>query len=72
MSNFRYSLGFDKELGSSWLAYLWRGKKYQIWYQDEKSFQGGLDVVKQNNFRGFSAWVLGVEDPAIWNSLAGQ
>jgi spore germination protein YaaH len=31
-----------------------------------------LDVIKENNFRGFSAWVLGVENPEIWSALSSS
>jgi len=68
-SNFRHSLGFDSVLGASWLTYFWNNKQYQVWYQSKQSFENKLDVIKQNNFRGFSAWVLGVEDPSIWSAL---
>lgn len=69
-SNFRHSLGFDSALGASWLTYLWENKQYKVWYQDKQTFAKRLDIVKQNNFRGFSAWVLGIEDPEIWSVLA--
>lgn len=70
MSNFRHNLGFDSALGASWLTYFWQNDQYKIWYQDKKSFANKLDIIKQNNLRGFSAWVLGVEDPGIWSTLA--
>lgn len=69
MSKFQYTAGFDAALGASWLAYFWDNKEYKIWHQDKQSFDNKLDIIKQNNFRGFSAWVLGVEDPGIWSIL---
>ena len=63
------SSGFDSALGSSWLTYFWQDQQYQVWYQDKQGFQGKLNIIKQNNFRGFSAWVLGIEDPDIWSTL---
>ena len=68
-SNFQHFSGFDDALGASWLTYFWENKQYKIWYQDGKSFGNKIDIIKQNNFRGFSAWVLGVEDPEIWGVL---
>jgi len=67
--NFRHDLGFDEALGASWLTYFWNNKQYNVWYQDKKSFENKLDIISKNNFRGFSAWVMGVEDPQIWSSL---
>jgi len=69
LSNFLCSLGFDKSLGASWLTYSYNNKQYAVWYQDKQTLESRLDVVGQNNLRGFSAWVLGVEDPSIWSSL---
>jgi len=71
MDSFPCNTGFDSALGAAWLTYSLEDKQYQIWYQDKKSFQDKLDVVVQNNLRGFSAWVLGVEDPEIWSALIG-
>ena len=71
-SNFRYNFGFDEALGASWLTYFWQNNQYKIWYQDKQSFKNKLDIVNNNNFRGFSSWVLGVEDPDIWNVLTGS
>ena len=67
--NFEHDLGFDEALGSAWLSYLWEDKQYKIWYQDKRGFEKKLDIIKQKSFRGFSAWVLGVEDPEIWSVL---
>ncbi|MFA6190412.1 MAG: glycosyl hydrolase family 18 protein [Candidatus Staskawiczbacteria bacterium] len=69
MNNFQHSKGYDASLGASWLTYFWQDRQYKLWYQDKQSFQNKLDITKQNNFRGFSAWVLGVEDPEIWATL---
>ena len=69
IDNFQYNLGFDNALGASWLTYFWQNQQYKIWYQDKLGFENKLDVIRQNNLRGFSAWVLGVEDPKIWTVL---
>ena len=68
-SNFNHDIGFDQVLGASWLSYFWENNQYLIWFQDKQSIQSRLDIIKQNKFRGFSAWVLGVEDPGIWGAL---
>jgi len=67
--NFKHTLGFDKNIGESWLTYYYYNKKYQIWFQDKNSFENKLEIASQNNFRGFSAWVLGIEDTEIWDTL---
>ena len=69
LSNFLCNLGFNESLGASWLTYSYNNKQYSVWFQDGQTFQSRLDVVEQNNLRGFSAWVLGIEDPGIWNKI---
>ena len=71
-SNNRHNTGFDSYLGASWLTYIFNNQQYQVWYQGKQSFENKLDVVKQNSFRGFSAWVMGVEDPEIWSTLGSN
>ena len=43
--------------------------QYKIWFENKDSFQNKLNIVENNNLRGFSAWLLGGEDPAIWALL---
>ena len=71
-SNFQCNSGFNGTLGASWLTYSYNNKQYQIWYQDKQGFGDRLDIIKQNGFRGFSSWVLGIEDPAIWTTLSNN
>ena len=67
MQRFPYHTGFDEELGVSWIDYISsNSKEYKIWYEDNISFSLKLGLVKNNDLRGFSAWVLGSENPGIW------
>ncbi len=70
--NYRYNLGFDLNLGVSWLTYFFKSKEYKIWFEDKNSFETKLNIAKDNNLRGFSAWLLGGEDPAIWSILGNS
>ncbi|MGH7480722.1 MAG: glycosyl hydrolase family 18 protein [Longimicrobiales bacterium] len=40
-----------------------------IFWEDARSFQAKLGLVDEYGLRGFSVWVLGPEDPAIWRAL---
>ena len=40
-----------------------------LYIDDAQSFAAELGLLKQSNLRGFSAWVLGTEDPGIWKVL---
>lgn len=68
-SIYSYLEGFNDTYKVPYLIYYDQGQGYIIWHEDERSFKEKLDFAKANNLRGFSAWVLGVEDPKIWNVL---
>jgi spore germination protein len=40
-----------------------------LYIEDARSFQAKYDLVTTYHLRGFSAWVLGHEDPGIWKKL---
>lgn len=40
-----------------------------IFFEDARSFGRKLDLVRENDLRGFSVWVLGHEDPEVWDQL---
>jgi spore germination protein YaaH len=42
-----------------------------IFLEDARSFRARLDLIEELGLRGFSAWVLGPEDPAIWELPEG-
>ena len=37
--------------------------------EDARSFRAKLDLARELGLRGFSVWVLGPEDPEIWDAL---
>jgi spore germination protein YaaH len=43
-----------------------------LFIENARSFKRKLQLVRKYHFRGFSAWVLGDEDPAIWRVLQRQ
>jgi spore germination protein YaaH len=69
MQNVRHVLGFDKDLGVAWISYVYNNQKYAVWFENKQSFEQKLNITKDNNLRGFSAWLLGGEDPGIWSLL---
>jgi spore germination protein YaaH len=69
MANVRHTVSFDAGLGVSCLSYLYNNKNYKVWFEDKNSFQAKLDIIKNNNLRGFSARLIGGEDPKIWSVL---
>jgi spore germination protein YaaH len=53
--------------GQAWVSYNYNGKNYTIWAENASSFKVKLEQVKSAGVRGYSAWVLGDEDPAVWS-----
>jgi spore germination protein YaaH len=64
-----YFEGWNSTYGVSWFIYSIAKKSYVIWFENAQSFSLKAALINMYHLRGFSAWVLGSEDPAIWNVL---
>ncbi|MEY9866039.1 spore germination protein YaaH [Peribacillus sp. B2I2] len=49
------------------MEYSSNGKKHQVWIEDKKSIGLLLNLLKQNQLGGVSAWYIGSETPDIWD-----
>ncbi|MHB8839356.1 MAG: glycosyl hydrolase family 18 protein [Gemmatimonadaceae bacterium] len=56
----------------SWVA-MWEdhGVFEHAWIEDARAFKAKLALVQQHGFRGYSVWLLGTEDPKVWD-VVGQ
>ncbi|MCM3630861.1 glycosyl hydrolase family 18 protein [Paenibacillus glycanilyticus] len=45
------------------------GRDHQVWFEDARSVQAKLDLVKCYHLRGISGWVLDIPFPAFWQVL---
>jgi spore germination protein YaaH len=45
------------------------GRKTELWFENTQSLEAKLHLAHDMGFRGISAWVIGQEDPAFWDSL---
>jgi len=62
--------GYDEKLGAQWVRYnTKRGDEHIVWYEDARSMGEKIKLAKDNNLSGFSLWVIGLEDPALWDTL---
>lgn len=51
-------------------AYWANAGVYQwLWVEDARAFAAKLELVRKYKLRGYSVWVLGLEDPAVWGRL---
>src|SRR5262249_30245328 len=57
----------EKALHAEWSN---AGVFEHAWIEDARAFAAKLELVRKYGLRGYSVWVLGMEDPAVWNSKA--
>ena len=43
-----------------------------LWMEDARTFMAKLELVRKYQLRGYSVWVLGLEDPKTWDALAAS
>lgn len=63
------SNGFDIFFGAEYFRYEDGGVKYEIWCDNDRSFERKLNIVESYGLRGISVWALGQEDPGIWKLM---
>lgn len=52
-----------------WFEYDQNGCRNVVWYENQRSLQEKLKLVRQYHLHGYSAWRLGQEDPAFWTAV---
>jgi spore germination protein YaaH len=62
-------LQWDPVDKAAWFYFYRAQDREYIFYTDARSFAARYDLVKQDGLEGFCSWVLGEEDPAIWQLL---
>lgn len=48
------------------------GVAHQVWLADAPAFAAAKTAIAQAGFRSWGVWRLGLEDPGLWRSAAGQ
>ena len=54
---------------TAWFYFYRDAMRVWVFYTDLRTFQERLNLVKERDLQGFCSWVLGQEDPAIWDAL---
>jgi spore germination protein YaaH len=62
---------WDERESAPHLSFQTDGRATELWYEDARSLGAKMLLAHEMGFRGVSAWVLGQEDPAFWDSLNG-
>jgi spore germination protein YaaH len=60
---------WDEQESAPHLSFQTEGRATELWYEDARSLGAKMRLAHDMGFRGVSAWVLGQEDPAFWDSL---
>jgi spore germination protein YaaH len=68
-SAYKTTEGFDTAYQVPYLIYSIGKSSYIIWHEDARSVRAKLNLIRTNGLRGFSAWVLGLEDPSVWQAI---
>jgi spore germination protein YaaH len=53
----------------AWFYFYQDDTREWVFYTDKRGFQERLNLVQEHGLEGFCSWVLGAEDPAIWDLL---
>jgi spore germination protein YaaH len=62
--------GYDEASESPWVQYTRDNLPRELWYENARSFNAKLALIKARGMAGFGIWRLGQEDPVIWETIA--
>jgi len=57
---------WDAQWQEPWFRYHAGGALRTVYYEDQRSLRGELDLISRYHLRGYAAWRIGDEDPAFW------
>lgn len=60
---------WDDARSSPHVTFAPNGRHTELWFENARSLQTKLHLAHDMGFIGISAWVIGQEDPAFWDSL---
>lgn len=66
------TIHWDSAQGVPYAFYPNGGVYEWLFLENAQSFREKMTLAKSNRLRGFSVWVLGPEDPAIWDLLRAE
>jgi len=66
MEDSRAECLWDQRWRTPWFQYSDATGVHTGWYEDSRSLDAKLELMRKYHLRGFAAWRLGVEDPAFW------
>ena len=67
MKTFQATLVWDDREKASYAFWSNAGVFEHVWIEDARAFAAKLELVRKYKLRGYSVWVLGTEDPRVWD-----
>jgi spore germination protein YaaH len=68
---FALAPAWDEKEKSPYAMWSNAGVYEHLWIEDARAFAAKLELVRKYKLRGYSVWVLGMEDPAVWGLPRG-
>lgn len=69
IAEYRPQLQWDQQDRASWFYFYRDQTREWVFYTDARTFRERFNLVTERGLQGFCSWVLGEEDPAIWDLL---
>jgi len=64
--------GYNEVEQAPFISYTNKKGNYTVWYEDKKSINKKIELIKKNNLSGFSAWAIGLEEPSVYLSMKNE
>ncbi|HEV2687230.1 MAG TPA: glycosyl hydrolase family 18 protein [Bryobacteraceae bacterium] len=72
IDTFHPQMEWDAGDKTAWFYFYRDAMREWVFYTDKRAFEERLKLVTDRGIQGFCSWVLGQEDPAIWDALAAE
>jgi spore germination protein YaaH len=70
--NYNGKLQWDEDDHAPWFYFTRDDTREWVFYTDKRAFMDRYDLAKQRGLQSVCSWVLGDEDPAIWDAIPAK
>jgi len=71
-STYNGKLQWDDDDHTPWFYFTRDQTREWVFYTDKRAFMDRYDLAKERGLQGVCSWVLGNEDPAIWDAIPAK
>jgi spore germination protein YaaH len=71
-ANYNGKLQWDEDDHTPWFYFTRDDVREWVFYTDKRAFMDRYDLAKQRGLQGVCSWVLGDEDPGIWDAIPAK